>query len=102
MHISIATRGKTCTHIQCYDFANYFYFTRKNTKYKGPVCNHADTSPVNLVINWFVAGALQDNKGSDEIEVSIDGSITPVENIRSTVKLAGSNLDVVHDNARGN
>lgn len=91
--ITIPSKGKKCTHIQCFDLISYLEYTRRSTKFNCPVCNAHDSSPASLIISPFFEHTLKKFAGCDEVEIFADGSIKAVQANRKGIPSADSDSD---------
>ncbi|CAD5206612.1 unnamed protein product [Bursaphelenchus okinawaensis] len=67
-------RGKSCTHLQCFDLTNYIMMNEKRANWKCPVCNK-QTLPSDLVLDDYFVEVIEKIKGqSSEVELNRDGS----------------------------
>ncbi|CAD5209567.1 unnamed protein product [Bursaphelenchus xylophilus] len=67
-------RGKSCTHLQCFDLTNYIMMNEKRANWKCPVCNR-QTLPSELVVDYYFVEIINKINGqSSEVELLRDGS----------------------------
>jgi len=77
--LSIPARGKTCTHLGCFDLETFLNFQRdaKNASWKCIVCNGGPLELDTIVIDGWMTDLLQDIEKTDNVdhvEVFEDGT----------------------------
>lgn len=77
--ITTPVKGKRCHHVQCFDLENFLEYSRRSSKFECPVCNKNTAYPSMLVISPYIEYALEKYTDCDEVEISQDGSMVPVE-----------------------
>lgn len=92
--ISTPVKSSECDHVQCFDLRSFLSNARHTSKFNCPVCNKQMVHPSSLIICPYLEHALEEHKGSDDVEIFADGSMTPV-----AVRKSGVSSDTEDDEA---
>ncbi|CAF0821072.1 unnamed protein product [Brachionus calyciflorus] len=72
LKIKIPSKGKNCTHIQCFDLETYIELNEKSGRWCCPICDKISCYQ-NLLIDNFLVDILEKAKDLDEIEINEKG-----------------------------